>query len=373
MAGDIYQEIWDADQEYRGITAVLPGASVPSSGHVVVDEKKEATKEHRLLPELQIPAEKRDSYDRVARLFNNFTLDQTKPENDLPEEEQEVQEFLTAIHDSPPMEVARDYASRQLGRTIQPDEWKATLQHVWFERTKLGKDSKDVSGFEHTIVGEQKQATVSGYHFWYKYYLDENFRRPDGSEADLIEFGTWLNGAEATPDVVTLSYVWHAYDYEAMQHRPLIKPIGGFWVGPSVEGLMAMGTLCFVRDFSAPRQAVINGHRYTLRVHPGGGDKSTLRSFYPEYVAPADPAPAEALARAAAEGLGLPAAAERLYPPQAGVITRAGLHFIDPATGELIPVRGGSPSVRAAGAERIDRYQWDPRTKTARPFGPPPG
>lgn len=331
MAGDIYQEIWDADQAHNGVRAIRDGDPAGDGGYVVVDEAASASTNHKLLPRVEIPAGKRASYDRVARLFNNFTLDQTKRENDFPAETEEVQAFLQAITTTPPMEVARDYAARQTARAIGPDEWRATVARVWFERSNLGGESKDLTGFEHSIVGEQKQGKVSGYHFWYKYYLDENFRAPNGGESDLIDFKAWKGGTENTPDVVTLSYVWRAFDYEANAYRHLIKPTGGFWVGPSVEGLMALGTVRFLRDVNAPRQAVINGHRYKLTVFPGG-TPHTLRSFFPEYVAPAVDAPMEKMLASVETGALRGEAA-------ASVIARAGLHFIDLETGEMTPVR----------------------------------
>jgi hypothetical protein len=344
MAGDIYQEIWDADQASSGVRAVRPGAPAADGGSVVVDEKADASTDHRLLPELHIPDEKRGSYERVARLFNNYTLDQTKRENDTPEENEEVQAFLAAIHKTPPMEVARDYAARQTGRPIGHDEWWAIVERVWFERSVM-TNNVDLSGFEHTIVGEQKQGEVKGYHFWYKYYLDENFREPGGGAADLIDFKVWKHGSEETPDVVTLSYVWRAFDYEAGQYRYLTKPIGGFWVGPSAEGLMAMGTICFLREVNAPRQAVINGHRYTLRVHPGsnGTDPRTLRSFYPEYVGP-EPAPGGG----PTDGIAFDAlkAASWRAQPAASVVARSGLYEVDPETGAVTPFRGSAEGSR---------------------------
>jgi poly(U)-specific endoribonuclease len=337
MAGDIYQEIWDADQEHAGIRAVRGKETADGGGYVIVDEKAAASSEHKLLPEIHIPDPKLESYRRVAALFNNYTLDQTKRENDTPEERAEVQAFLEAIHRTPPMEVARDYAARQTGRAIGYDEWWAIVERVWFERSSMG-GNVDLSGFEHTMVGEQKQGKLGGYHFWYKYYLDENFVRAPGAPAeDLIDFKVWKHGTEDTPDVVTLSYVWRAFDYESGQYRKLTKPTGGFWVGPSAEGLLAMGTVRFLGEMNAPREAVINGHRYKLSVHAGGNPRN-LRSFYPEYVGVVDPAGAddefpEALATAAAGG------ASRILPPAPSVLGRSRLYEVNEATGEVTPFR----------------------------------
>lgn len=337
MAGDIYQEIWDADQAHAGIRAVRPDQAGGDGGYVVVDEKAAASEDHTLLPAVVIPGEKLASYERVAALFNNYTLDQTKRENDTPEEQAEVQAFLEAIHRTPPMEVARDYAARQTGRPIGYDEWWAIVERVWFERSNMG-GNMDLSGFEHTMVGEQKQGKLGGYHFWYKYYLDENFARTPGAPTeDLIDFKVWKHGTEDTPDVVTLSYVWRAFDYEAKQYRKLTKPTGGFWVGPSAEGLLAMGTVRFLGEVSAPREAIINGHRYKLSVHPGGNPRN-LRSFYPEYVGVVEQGSAddefpEALTAAAAGG------ASRILQPAPSVIGRSGLYEVKEGTGEVTPFR----------------------------------
>lgn len=296
MAADIYQEIWDADQSHAGLRAVAAGSAIDEDtrdhGYVIVDERKTSDPDHRLLTEVVIPAHKRASYDRVELLFNNYTLDQTKPEESFSDEEAEVQAFLEAVHDTPPMRVARAYAASRAGREITKDAWWAILERIWFEQFDMGA-SKDLSGFEHVIVGEQKQGKVQGYHFWYKYHVDESFRLPalngdgdgGGDEAvDLIRFLRWRRKPdETTPDVVTLSYQWSAFDYQARQYRKLTKPIGGFWVGGSVEGLMALGTVRCLAEASAPRRAVINNVQYDLPMYRSPNDRN-LRTFYPEFV-----------------------------------------------------------------------------------------
>lgn len=286
---DIYQEIWDADQKHYGIKAIKKGdkidAATKEHGYVIVDEKKSAGREHKVLVELVIPERKMVSYERLEKLLNNYTLDQTKPEVNFPAEKAEVQEFIQAIYKTEPMEVAREYVSEQSRKKITDNEWWAILERVWFEQFDMGRN-KDLSGFEHVIVGEQQQGKVQGYHFWYKYYLDEHFRVND-EELDLINFIRW-EGKEGelrqiTPDVVTLAFQWKAYDYEAKETRTLTKPIGGFWVGPSVEGLMAMGTVRFLPEAFAPKKAVINGVNYNLPMFRSSDDRN-LRTFFPEFV-----------------------------------------------------------------------------------------
>lgn len=285
---DIYQAIWNADQAYAGVRAVRRDTAVTDAmrahGYVVVDERQDAGPDHRLLSEVEIPDAKAGLYKLVEKLFNNYTLDQTKRENVLPEEDHEVQAFIEVVHRSPPMEVAREYVSRQAGMEVTPETWWSILQRAWFERFDLG-GNRDLSGFEHVVVGEQKQSRVQGYHFWYKYFLDEHFRVPgEPHERDLIEFINWESTpGELSPDVVTLSYRWRAFDYEARAFRTLTKPIGGFWVGPSIVGLMAIGTVRFLADAMAPKVAAINGAMYRLKMFRSPNDRN-LRTFYPEFV-----------------------------------------------------------------------------------------
>jgi hypothetical protein len=290
--GNIYQEIWDADQGYAGIKAVKKGDSIDAAtkaqGYVVVDEKKGADKNHKLIVEVVIPATKEESYTRVETLFNNYTLDQTKAEVNKADEAKEVQEFIQAVYKSPPMQVARDYVSQQyLQRGVKDEEltdneWWAILERVWFEQFDNGVN-QDLSGFEHVLVGEQQRGKVQGYHFWYKYYLDENFVF-EGEPFDGIDFLGWRgNPGDETADVVTLSYTWRAFDYERKKFYPLTKPIGGFWVGPSAEGLMAIGTVRFLNDVFAPKKAEINNVRYNLSMFRSPNGRN-LRTFFPEFV-----------------------------------------------------------------------------------------
>ncbi|WP_338765033.1 hypothetical protein [Massilia sp. METH4] len=283
---DIYQQIWDADQQHAGLKAVHKGESIDAfreTGHVVVNELEEASRTHKLIEEVHIPAHKQQSYDLVNALLNNYTLDQTKAEVNFPEEQDEVQRFLDYAHKTPPMEVARAYVNERLDQPLSTDQWWAVLQRVWFEQYSDGKN-RDLSGFEHVVVGEQRQAKVQGYHSWYKYYLDEHFQL-NGVDRDSIEFLDWRNSEEdTTPDVATLSFVWEAFDYQRKEFRKLTKPIGGFWIGPSVEGLLALGTVRFMAEVLAPRHAVINGFKYNLPLFRSANNRH-LRTFYPEFSA----------------------------------------------------------------------------------------
>lgn len=289
---NIYQQIWDADQQENGLPAITPSGNKDSSrGYVVVDEQTGASGEHVLFPQVYIPEHKQDSYNLCKHLFNNYTLNQTKAEINTPEEDAEVHALLEAVIETKPMTVARQYVAQQMGESINLMRWYQMLVEIWFRQYDQGVD-KDLSGFEHAIVGEQSGSKAGGYHFWYKYYLDDGAGLL-GTD-DITYLGTRYDGTKKKdgklnrqgrliPDVVTLAYKWNAYDYETNQRQTLYKPIGGFWVGCSIEGLMALGAVRFLWQARAPKEAIINGTSYALKLYRSQDERS-LRTFYPEFL-----------------------------------------------------------------------------------------
>lgn len=247
---DICQQIWDADQSGNGVKPILADDAAPSSGFVRVVNTSNGTSptgDLKILSEVLIPGQKRTTYDLVRALFDNYVLDEREAEIETPEERAEVHNLLEAIIDTAPMQVARAYIAEEIGTPVSRDRWYATLTEQWFRRFSQGGD-RDLSGFEHVFVGEQEGPKVQGYHFWYKYYLDDGLasqidrNRLPGFKDDRIVYlrGHYKDGQERFPESVTISYRWDAPDYDRGAIRPLTKPIGGFFVGCSVEGLMAM-------------------------------------------------------------------------------------------------------------------------------------
>ena len=293
---DIYQEIWDADQKGNGVKPILAGTEGDAAtGYVQVAniDPNAPVGDFRVLPKVVIPESKRTTYDLVTALFDNYVLDERAAENETPEERAEVHDLLEAIIDTPPMQVAKNYVAQETGTSISRDRWYATLTEQWFRRFDQGGD-RDLSGFEHVFVGEQEGSKVQGYHSWFKYYLDDGLasaigrgRVPGFSDDRIIYIrGLYKNGQENFPESVTISYRWEAPDYDAMATRPLTKPIGGFFVGCSVEGLMALGAVRAHRGARAPKEAVINGARYDMKLFLDQSERH-IRTFYPMYLGPA--------------------------------------------------------------------------------------
>ena len=281
---NIYQEIWNADQEDNGVKPVLnENQGDPNSGYVVVNEQPITDQALNLFTKIVIPDSKKKSYELCRKLFNNYTLSPNIPEQETQEEMAEIQELLEYIVDSKPMLVARAFMEKQTGKTYSSAKWYKILMDVWFAQFSQ-TSGKDLSGFEHVVVGEQKQGKVSGYHFWYKYYLDDSNELLNSDDIEYLGLkGNNQSGNMLVPEVSTLSYKWDAFDYDAQKYRPLYKKIGGFFNGCSVEGLMALGTVRFLGEGRAPKEAVINNALYNMKVFRSSNGKH-MRTFYPEFV-----------------------------------------------------------------------------------------
>ncbi len=295
---DIYQKIWDADQSESGIVPMLDTESGDATiGYVKVNSNLDTQdKSLRALPEVIIPDSKRRTYDLCREVFDNFALPERDEENDTAEEREEVHDLVHAMVDTAPMQVAREYVAQATGSSISRERWYNTLMELWFRRFSQGGDPH-LSGFEHVVVGEQEGAKAKGYHFWYKYYLDDGFARmvddaqehfPGLVDDRIVYLGTKQKDAQDQfPESITISYRWDAPDYDQESLRPLTKPIGGFFVGCSIEGLLAIGSVRAHLGASAPKQCIINGAKYNLKMFRSA-NKRHVRTFYPAFTGPAE-------------------------------------------------------------------------------------
>jgi poly(U)-specific endoribonuclease len=286
----IYQRVWDADQSVSGVPAIgMEEAGDPRRGFVRVDERGGRDPEHRLFAEVRIPAHKRRTYELCKALFDNYRLDQSRAEDNRPDEAREILELLDAVTDSAPMAAAREHVEAQNGGRWSRDEWQQLIFEIWFWQFDDGRNL-DLSAFEHVAVGEQKGGKVNGHHFWYKYYLDDwaAFSGEDDIDYDGSRYdgprrhdGPLTAIGRRVPEVVTLAYGWDAYDYGSGQRRMLYKPTGGFWIGCSIEGLLALGTVRFFERGHI--ETAINGARYQVELYRSS-DGHSLRTFFPRLV-----------------------------------------------------------------------------------------
>jgi len=277
---DIYQQIWDADQAGNGIQPILYGQQGDeNTGYVVVNERRGGSGSHKLFPKVVIPEHKRLTYALCRRLFNNYRLERSKYERSNFREDQEIHDFLEAIVDSKPMKVVRNYLTAQTGEAFTSARWYNILKEIYFTPFRLGSGAT-LTGFEHVVVGEKKSDIVSGYHFWYKYFLDDSY---DYLYSDDIHYmGTKSDKDDLqVPETSTIAYRWDAMDYDTGKKNRIYKKAGGFFNGCSIEGLLAIGALRFNYKARAPKEAVINGAKYNLVLYRNNRQMIT---YYPEFI-----------------------------------------------------------------------------------------
>ena len=293
----VYQEIWNADQAGNGVPALRPNdAQDKNAGYVVVDERATGvSSDHRILGDVHIPDSKSESYALCSRLMDNYALERHAREIVRPEEVQEELDFIDFMLDTPPVQVAQDILQQRMDLNISKDMLAALIRETWFEIGPAG-GQEEASGFEHVFVGEQarKASGIGGYHYWHKYWLDDGGNGSDG----ISYHGTKYGGAQfpdqgvLVPEIVTLSMSWDAPAGDGGSARRLSKPIGGFFVGCSPEGLMALG---LVRSRTPSSKITnINGAEYQLDLHRLDNGRG-IRTFFPRFrradVVAIDPGP----------------------------------------------------------------------------------
>lgn len=131
-------------------------------------------------------------------------------------------------------------------------------------------------GFEHVIAGEIKGKGVSGYHWWYKFYIDER-----NGDAEAI---TALGGI-GNPRIYTGKFSWDPDGNGPL--RRCIKPKGGFSIANSAQSLIALGHIAFETMKkntggkiynSLQFNADINGETFKWQMYTLHG---SIRSLYP--------------------------------------------------------------------------------------------
>jgi len=260
---------------------------------------------------LQDPSYK--SYKLVYDLFDNYESDETKPEVNTKEECKEIVDFLNYVADSEPVKVAAAYLRNKYSNSSSMDredkesfsnraKFVNKLKKIWFDQYNWGK-MLSLSGFEHTFVGERRaDGQVMGYHFWYKYLVDDSAENSTGQDA--IDFQRRLDDA-SSDDYIAIRFsqfidVDHDGVIDGANDSLLYKSWGSFFVGCSAECKIALGTIAYYESkaaWAARRAAArpgdrgddeegvpakINGHNYKLSMHRGGDKHQYCRSFFPE-------------------------------------------------------------------------------------------
>ncbi|EGJ32594.1 MULTISPECIES: lamin tail domain-containing protein [Moorena] len=310
---NIYQQIWESDENQFSVsTRTSSGEWEDETADILLDEQVKASGQREIdlatrplfykVNEDKLFDETR-TYSSFIKLLDNYAIRSLDPEFTPEEEEHEQLDFISLILSTKPIQLARNYINEELGENLSEQQFRIKLQRIWFEHYTnyyKGKSTHFASGFEHVFVGEGKYnirsgdkretlGTISGYHSWVKFYLDEKNQR-----VNFLGYKYDLRGNEGpnNPNVVTLQMNQNVTDMGGNVIAKLFKKKGGFFVGPSPECEIAIATVAYYESIYGKirdkRRITINDATYDLVLYrstnPNGSRGEFIRSFFPIFL-----------------------------------------------------------------------------------------
>lgn len=250
----VYYSAYSANRDDSTIRSEIAKLAAPITGldrDAIKVVKSEDFKRGMLFKDFagDIPS----SYDNVIDLCNKFNP--AAGTNDAAKLSKDIDTFLETIKNDPVI----DHALKSTGTTM------ADLKKNWFGSGL---------GFEHVIAGEVKGGKVSGYHFWYRFYVDER-----SGHAKIKNAVAGIGN----PNIYTGSFSWDPDGDGPM--KAANKPKGGFINCNSVQAILALGHIAIETcrsNGSIPGaitfRASVNGEEFNWQLYTMGG---TIRSLYP--------------------------------------------------------------------------------------------
>ena len=305
---NVFQRIWESDENQFSVSSrTKTGAWEDPEADILLDEQVKASGEraidlaarplfHKVNEGKLLDANR--TYVSFMKLLDNYAIRTLDSELKTKEEEAEEQYFLSRILQTRPMQLARNYINQTLGENLSEAQFRQVLHRLWFELYTNRGSIHFCSGFEHVFVGEGKYelgdkgetlGSVSGYHSWVKFYLDEKSQRVNfhGYRYDLEGHEGSMNS-----NMVTLQMMNTVTDTQGEFIAQLFKKKSGFFVGSSPECEMAMATVVFFESvhgkINDKRRVTINGAVYNLVLYRSADSNGVrgnfIRSFYPIFM-----------------------------------------------------------------------------------------
>ncbi|OKP84408.1 hypothetical protein [Paenibacillus sp. P32E] len=296
----IFAKIWQADMESSGVIPLVKGLSDGQkdihNGYVVVDMNPlsgqysgegDDSNEIKVFKEVVIPDGKRLSYDLFMQLHNYYDQSFKQRDPASPKNIKEINEFLEYAAITAPMRLARKYAEdyHHIRAGCSKEEWIDTLRSIWFRASK----GDSPSYFEQVFIGEQggNRRTFGEHHFWYHYCVNngpvESIRN-ENSNVLIKHIDVGRSEKSNLAEVITLTYTYEEIRSNGSKKNQ-VRDLGGFFVGTSAEGLMALGTVAYL-DGRAQIPMELNGEAFDLMMYRTEDTAKNPLSFSPRFKTP---------------------------------------------------------------------------------------
>lgn len=262
---NIYQEIWNCDMRNTGVKPLIKGISEDkkdkTKGFVVVDLDPEPQKvkgtdkveikvfKGNYIPEIE-SNKNPNGYELFKTILDNYNANPPVSDEDTIKA---IDNLLNYVIDTEVMKITKQYLDKRAGESCTKEDWWKILENIWF---KNFNNKTDCSGFENIFIGEQGAGkNLGGHHFWYHYVINDGpFDRYSIGDIVYSLKDIEVQRAEDSnlAEVIKINYKYDSKDCENPNDLELNKNFGAFFVGTSVEGLMAIITTAVI-------DTVING------------------------------------------------------------------------------------------------------------------
>lgn len=296
-------EIWHADMKQNGLTPLIKDLSDHegnlNDGYVIVDmnpfpnrnPNPSDERQVNVLKKVVIPDHKIKSYELFKALHDNYNWRKNQDDPTPQQEWEEVDKLLQFAITTEPMKIARKFAEKKefISSNSPDEEWINQLKALWFKQY----EDNSTSLFEHVFIGEQGGRnrdddgySLGGHHFWYHYHINDGPFEMTNFEDNIV----FLKHVEVTrleksnkAEVITIEYNYTKKDEHGEEE--LYKFKGGFFVGVSVEGLLAIGTVAFLvdsEDTDVKIEVALNEEVFDLIVWRTRDRFKNPRTFFPQ-------------------------------------------------------------------------------------------
>jgi len=186
-----------------------------------------------------------ETFRPFVALLDNYEAEIGIDEADCPSCVQEENAFLDAIMRTSVMQKAWSFLRDNGLASSSESGFKEELRQYWFQLYSRSQGlALDSSGFEHVFVGEVRGSSVTGFHGWVQYYLEEQ-----KNEAVYEEFQN-----DCDPMAIKLALTW----------KGRFKPITSFFYRVSPEFELALYTVCFQARQTGPCYVSLDGYDATV-------------------------------------------------------------------------------------------------------------